>query len=76
MLAKMLSYISNHLHTLFFINIKSTMNNKRQDILKNANRSHRESMRKSLNVRLEAARANGNEKLIKQLEAEAKYLHL
>ncbi len=76
MLAKMLSYISNHLHTLFFINIKSMMNNKRQDILKDANLSHRESMRKSLNTRLEAARANGNENLVKQLEAEAKYLHL
>ena len=52
------------------------MNNQRQTILKNAHLSHRESMRKSLNVRLEAARANGNEKLVKQLEAEAKYLHL
>lgn len=52
------------------------MNNKRQENLKNAYLSHRESMRKSLNVRLEAARANGNENLVKQLEAEAKYLHL
>ena len=52
------------------------MNNQRQKTLKNAHLSHRESMRKSLNVRLEAARANGNEKLVKQLEAEAKYLHL
>ena len=57
-------------------NKKSTMNNKRQEVLKNAYSSHRESMRRSLNARLEAARANGNEKLIKQLEAEAKYLHL
>lgn len=55
---------------------KSMMNNKRNKTLKNAHVSHRESMRKSLNVRLEAARANGNEQLIKQLEAEAKYLHL
>ncbi len=52
------------------------MNNKRQEVLKNAHLSHRESMRRSLNVRLEAARANGNDKLVKQLEAEAKYLHL
>jgi hypothetical protein len=52
------------------------MNNKRQEILKNAYQSHRESMRKSLNSRLEAARAEGNENLIKQLEAEAQYLHL
>ena len=57
-------------------NKKSTMNNKRQDILKNASLSHRESMRKSLNNRLEAARARGDEKLVKQLEAEAKYLHI
>ncbi|MGL5941216.1 MAG: arginine synthesis PII-interacting regulator PirA [Waterburya sp.] len=52
------------------------MNNKRQETLKNAYQSHLESMRKSLNSRLEAARAEGNEKLIKQLEAEAQYLHL
>ncbi|MBE9046381.1 hypothetical protein IQ255_18555 [Pleurocapsales cyanobacterium LEGE 10410] len=52
------------------------MNNKRQEILTNARNSHRESMRRSLSVRLEAARANQDEKLIKQLEAEAKYLHL
>ena len=52
------------------------MNNKRQETLKNAYQSHRESMRKSLNARIEAARANGNEKLVRQLEAEAKYLHL
>ncbi len=54
----------------------STMNKKHQEILKNAYSSHRESMRRSLNLRLEAARANGNERLIEQLEAEAKYLHL
>lgn len=52
------------------------MNNNRKQVLKTASLSHRESMRKSLNNRLEAARAKGDEKLIKQLEAEAKYLHL
>lgn len=52
------------------------MNNKRQEILKTAHLSHRESMQRSLKARLEAARNNGNEKLVKQLEAEAKYLHL
>ncbi len=52
------------------------MNNNRQEVLKKAKSSHRESMRRSLNARLEAARANGNERLVKQLEAEAKYLHL
>jgi hypothetical protein len=52
------------------------MNNNRQNILQNASNSHRESMRRSLNARLEAARAKGNDQLVKQLEAEAKYLHL
>ena len=52
------------------------MNNKSQKIIKNAYSSHRESMRRSLNARLEAARVKGDEQLVKQLEAEAKYLHL
>ncbi|BAZ45832.1 hypothetical protein NIES4102_28590 [Chondrocystis sp. NIES-4102] len=52
------------------------MNNKRQETIKNAYQCHRESMRKSLDNRLEAARATGNQRLIKQLEAEAQYLHL
>ena len=52
------------------------MNNNRQKVIKNAYTNHRESMRKSLNTRLEAARANGNKSLLKQLEAEARYLHL
>jgi hypothetical protein len=52
------------------------MNNNRKEIIKTANLSHRESMRKSLNSRLEAARAKGNDRLVKQLEAEAKYLQL
>ena len=71
----MLSYISVR-HTLYFKNKKSIMNNKRNNTLQNASNSHRESMRRSLNTRLEAARAKGNEQLVKQLEAEAKYLHL
>ncbi len=52
------------------------MNNKRKENVKTAYSSHRDSMRKSLNNRLESARAEGNNKLVKQLEAEAKYLHL
>ncbi len=52
------------------------MNNKRQEVLKQATLSHRESLRRSLQNRLESARANKDEKLIQQLEAEAKYLHL
>lgn len=54
----------------------SMLNKKRQEVIKGAAVSHRESMRRSLHNRLEAARANANSKLIKQLEAEAKYLHL
>ena len=67
-----------YIHPAYIIlkNKKSIMNNKRQGILKNAYNSHRESMRRSLNARLEAARANKNEKLLGQLEAEAQYLHL
>jgi len=52
------------------------MNNNRKENLKNTHLSHRQSMQRSLNSRLESARANGNNKLVKQLEAEAKYLHL
>lgn len=37
---------------------------------------YRESLRKNLQHRLEVARRNGNEKLIRQLEAEAQYLRL
>jgi hypothetical protein len=51
------------------------MNNNQQKNSQNATNSHRESMRRSLNTRLETARAKGNDKLVKQLEAEAKYLH-
>lgn len=65
-----------HIPCIIFENKKSIMNNQRQETLKIAYQSHRESMRKSLNNRLEAARAQGNEKLLKQLEAEAQYLHL
>ena len=35
-----------------------------------------ETLRRSLQHRLEVARASGNEKLVHQLEAEAAYLHL
>ena len=62
--------------TLYIENKKSTMNNQQKENLRNAHLSHRESMRRSLNARLEAAKSNGNDNLVKQLEAEAKYLHL
>ena len=72
----MLPYISHQLSTLLFTIKKSMLNKERNKSLKNASNTHRESMRKSLNIRLEAARNNGNTGLVKQLEAEAKYLHL
>jgi hypothetical protein len=52
------------------------MNKNRQESLKKAALNYRESLRKSLERRLEVARASGNEKLIRQLEAEANYLHI
>ena len=52
------------------------MNKNRQQLLSQAFSAHRETLRKSLQDRLEAARSQGNEKLIRQLEAEAAYLHL
>ena len=53
-----------------------TMNIDRQETLKKAALSYRQSLKKSLKVRLESARANGNAKLIRQLQAEANYLRL
>ncbi|MBW4648598.1 MAG: hypothetical protein KME06_07835 [Kastovskya adunca ATA6-11-RM4] len=38
--------------------------------------AHRENLRKNLQHRIEVARANGDESLIRQLEAEASYLRL
>ena len=52
------------------------MSTNRQEILKKAASSHRESLRKSLKHRLEMARVQGDEKLVRQLEAEANYLHM
>jgi hypothetical protein len=52
------------------------MNNNRQQVLTQAAIAHQETLRKNLQHRLEKARANGNESLVMQLEAEAAYLHL
>ena len=52
------------------------MKKNRQETLKNAALSYRQSLQKSLQRRLESARAAGNDKLVRQLEAEANYLHL
>lgn len=52
------------------------MKSKRDETLKQAASSHRQSLLKSLQHRLEVARAKGDENLVRQLEAEAQYLHL
>ncbi len=38
--------------------------------------AHRQNLIKNLEHRLEVARSQGNEKLLRQLEAEARYLHI
>jgi hypothetical protein len=52
------------------------MNKNRQQIVTQAVSAHRETLRQNLQHRLEVARSQGNEKLVRQLEAEAAYLHL
>ena len=52
------------------------MNINRQETLKQAAASHRDSLRRSLQNRLEAARTQGDQKLVRQLEAEANYLKM
>lgn len=51
------------------------MNKNRQQVLTQAAVAHRETLRRNLQHRLEVARAQGNEALVRQLEAEAAYLH-
>lgn len=53
-----------------------TMNKKRQEILTKAASVYRRSLIKSLEHRLEVARAKGDDKLIHQLEVEAEYLNI
>jgi hypothetical protein len=52
------------------------LNKKRQEKVTQAAETHRDTLKKNLQRRLEAARANGNETLVHQLEAEASYLGL
>lgn len=52
------------------------MNTTRQEILNQVHKTHRDNLKKKLQQRLESARSHGNTKLLSQLEAEAKYLHL
>ncbi|MGB3241056.1 MAG: hypothetical protein WBB29_22415 [Geitlerinemataceae cyanobacterium] len=49
------------------------LNNKRQ-AAQQAAAAHRDNILKALEHRLEMARANGNERLVRQLEEEASYL--
>ncbi|RAM50214.1 MAG: hypothetical protein C6Y22_18380 [Hapalosiphonaceae cyanobacterium JJU2] len=45
----------------------------RTEVIKKAREAHKESIRRSLQHRLEVARTKGDENLIRQLEAEMKY---
>jgi len=50
------------------------MNKNRQETVKKAAQTHQVNMQTNLQRRLEAAQAKGDEALIRQLEAEAKYI--
>lgn len=50
------------------------MNTNRQEIRTRVSDTHRVNLQKNLQRRLEAARAKGDEQLIRLLEAEANYL--
>jgi len=50
------------------------MNRKSQETITQASQIHRANMQKNLQRRLEAARAKGDEELIRLLEAEANYI--
>ncbi|MCU0566547.1 MAG: hypothetical protein MUF49_08105 [Oculatellaceae cyanobacterium Prado106] len=50
------------------------MNKNRQEAAKKAAQSHKVNMQRRLQHRLEVARANGDDALVRQLEAEAKYI--
>lgn len=52
------------------------LNIKRHEKSVKVSETHRENLRKNLQRRLEAARASGNENLLRQLEAEANYIGL
>lgn len=50
------------------------MNKNRKQLVQQAAATHRAALRKSLEHRLEIARASGNQRLIRLLEQEAEYL--
>ena len=62
--------------TLSLSKNKAMINKNRQQILTQAALNHRESLRQNLQHRLELARNQNNEQLVRQLEQEAAYLHL
>ncbi|MBW4615623.1 MAG: hypothetical protein KME21_20570 [Desmonostoc vinosum HA7617-LM4] len=49
------------------------MNQSRLQIARKAQQTHRANIQRSIEHRLQVARAQGNEKLIRQLEAEMKH---
>lgn len=54
----------------------SMLNKKRQEMATKAEAAHRDTLHKNLQRRLEVARANGDENLLRQLEIEASYIGL
>lgn len=52
----------------------SMLNRNRRETITKVASTHRMNLQKNLQRRLEAARAKGDEELIRQLEAEAAYL--
>ncbi|MGB5959334.1 MAG: hypothetical protein WBG73_01645 [Coleofasciculaceae cyanobacterium] len=52
------------------------MNKNFSNKVKNAAAAHRVNLQKNLEHRIEVARANGDEALVRQLEQEASYLNL
>ncbi len=52
----------------------SIMNRNRQQLISQTVQAHRDNLRKNLQRRLEAAMARGDEDVVRQLEAEAKYI--
>ncbi len=51
------------------------MNRNKQQVAKQAAEAHRQNIQKSLQHRIEVARANGDENLLRQLEAEMNYFN-
>jgi hypothetical protein len=50
------------------------MNNNRRESLTKASETHRDTLRKNVQRRLEAARAKDDQSLVRLLEAEANYI--